>query len=129
MGASCAAVETTNSAVATEAQVTVDGDTSYSDNRGSAPIPEVMPADSYNRVSVPGFRQSDEEDSSDDSEDDDFEYDDGAGSDETVRQVKSRSICEDRDENCDKLARNGYWCVENIEYMTKNCPLSCGLCE
>ena len=39
MGASCAAVETANTAVATEAQVTVDGDASYGHTK--MPVPTV----------------------------------------------------------------------------------------
>jgi hypothetical protein len=99
MGASCAAVETTNSAVATEAQVTVDGETSYGYTRGS--VPEV------NRVNVPGFRQSDKEDSSDDSDD----YID----------------CFDQDIACKKWARWGR-CEAETDLMVEKCPVSCGVC-
>eukprot|EP00978_Attheya_sp_CCMP212_P031538 scaffold119668_cov62-Attheya_sp.AAC.1 len=47
---------------------------------------------------------------------------------ETVPQLKNESICEDLDENCVKLATSN-WCVDNIEYMTKNCPVTCGTCD
>jgi hypothetical protein len=115
MGASCAAVETANTAVATEAQVTVDGDTSHG----------------YTSVPVPAVRQYEEKSSSDDPSDDsthDSADDDWERSEETVTQLKNGSICEDLDENCDKLLRHGNWCVDNIEYMTKNCRLTCGIC-
>eukprot|EP00978_Attheya_sp_CCMP212_P016476 scaffold43200_cov53-Attheya_sp.AAC.1 len=116
MGTSCAALETTHTAVVTEAHVTVDGDTSYG----------------YTKMPVPTVRQYEDEsssdnpsnDSSDDSVDDDWER-----SKETVTQLKNGYICEDRVNNCDSLARNGNWCVDNIEYMTNNCPVTCGICE
>eukprot|EP00978_Attheya_sp_CCMP212_P030231 scaffold110423_cov55-Attheya_sp.AAC.2 len=90
IGASCAAVETTNTVV-TEAQVTVDGDTSYG----------------YTKTPVPAVRQYEDESSSDDPSDDssaDSADDDWERSEETVTQLKNGSICEDRDENCDRLA-------------------------